>query len=197
MKTYELEGFVFESRETYETAKREYEMIQILMDKVDFSDEKAALKVYNKFVAEKTFVTVVGYGFLQELRKHLLENGIGTPESLSEIPIREKTRENRDIMPSRPQGESKYRRLYHSQKQINGKLKIALAAVIVLLIGFTAITAGTDYSVFTYFTNYKANMEEELIDKYEKWEEELQARENALEQADKAAIQGQAATQPQ
>lgn len=197
MKTYELDGFVFESRETYETAKREYEMIQVLMDKVDFSDGKAALKVYNKFVEEKTFMTVVGYGFLQELRKRLLENGVGTPESLIEIPIREKTRENRDIMPSRPQGESKYRRLYHSQKQINGKLKIALVAVIILLIGFTAITVGTDYSVFTYFTNYKANMEEELIDKYEKWEEELQARENALEQADKAANQGQAATQPQ
>ena len=39
-----------------------------------------------------------------------------------------------------------------------------------------------EYSIFTYFTNYKANMEEELIDKYEKWEERLQQKEDSLNQ---------------
>ena len=37
--------------------------------------------------------------------------------------------------------------------------------------GFVVINFRFEYSIFTYFTNYKANMEEELIDKYEKWEE--------------------------
>ena len=46
-------------------------------------------------------------------------------------------------------------------------------------------------SFFTYFTNYKANMEEELIDKYENWEEELKAREDALEQSQGGSYGGE------
>ena len=53
---------------------------------------------------------------------------------------------------------------------------------VILIIGFVFINFRFEYSIFTYFTNYKANMEEELIDKYEKWESDLQERENKLEQ---------------
>ena len=49
-------------------------------------------------------------------------------------------------------------------------------------IGFVFINFKFEYSIFTYFTNYKANMEEELIDKYEAWEEKLEEREKQLEQ---------------
>lgn len=178
--SYELGAFVFESRETYEAAKREWNMIQVLEEKVDFSDLKAGLKVYNKFVAEKTFVTIIGYSFLQNLRQHLIDNGVATAESLAEIPVKERKTVSGDTMPARPQGESKFKRLYEYEKQTKTKLKIALAAAIIMLIGFVVITVSTDYSVFTYFTNYKAKIEEELIDKYETWEEELKQREDAL-----------------
>lgn len=191
MKVYELEGFVFESRETYDAAKREYDMVLTLNEKVDFNDTKSALKVYNKFVTEKTFTTVIGYSFLLELRKYLLESGTVTPESLAEIPVREYKKQTTDTIPQRPKGESKYHRMYEEQKKLNAKMKIVVIAAIVLLIGFTAITVGTDYSVFTYFTNYKANMEEELIDKYENWEEELKAREDALEQSQGGSYGGE------
>lgn len=191
MKVYELEGFVFESRETYDAAKREYDMVLTLNEKVDFNDTKSALKVYNKFVTEKTFTTVIGYSFLLELRKYLLESGTVTSESLAEIPVREYKKQTGDTIPQRPKGESKYRRMYDEQKKLNAKLKIVVIAAVVLLLGFTAITVGTDYSVFTYFTNYKANMEEELIDKYESWEEELKAREDALEQSQGGSYGGE------
>ena len=58
--------------------------------------------------------------------------------------------------------------MYEGQQLLNKKLKIALFAAVVLLIGFVVINFRFEYSIFTYFTNYKANMEEELIDKYEK-----------------------------
>ena len=72
--------------------------------------------------------------------------------------------------------------LYEGQQLLNKKLKIALFAAVVLLIGFVVINFRFEYSIFTYFTNYKANMEEELIDKYEKWEERLQQKEDSLNQ---------------
>ena len=62
----------------------------------------------------------------------------------------------------------------------NKKLKIALVAALVLLAGFVIINFRFQYSIFTYFTNYKANMEEELIDKYENWQANLEQREQAL-----------------
>lgn len=74
------------------------------------------------------------------------------------------------------------KRLYEGQQLLNKKLKIALFAAVVLLIGFVVINFRFEYSIFTYFTNYKANMEEELIDKYEKWEERLQQKEDSLNQ---------------
>ena len=178
--SYELGAFVFESRETYDLAKKEWDVIAQLEEKADLSQPKVALKVYNKLVTEKTFTTIIGYSFLRDLRQYLLDNNVGTADSLAEIPIKEKKGATRDIMPTRPNAESRFKRLYDLEIQTNKKLKIALVAAVFMLLGFVIITMSTDYSVFTYFTNYKANMEEELIDKYEAWEEELEQRENAL-----------------
>ena len=49
-----------------------------------------------------------------------------------------------------------------------------------IIIAMIIITAKAKYSIFTYFTDYETKMENELIDKYEKWEDELEAREKAL-----------------
>ena len=178
--SYELDSYTFESRETYDVAKRELDIINMLRDKVDLTDPKSVLKVYNKFVSEKTFVTIVGYAFLNELRTVLIEAGVASEASLGAIPIRERKASTGDVMPTRPQGESKFKRMYEHQTLVNTKIKIALVAVIVLMIGLVGITMATDKSVFTYFTDYKSNMEEEIINKYEKWEEELQQREDAI-----------------
>ena len=178
----EIGSFQFESRETYDQAKKEYEMIQMLQDKVNLSEPKAALKVYNRFVAEHTFRTALGYSFLVELRQYIVDSGVVTDDGLLAIPVNEPQKRPLDTMPSRPNGESRFKRLYEHQKIISTRFKIALIAVCVLLIGIVGITMKTRYSVFTYFTNYKQNMEEQLINKYEKWQTDLESRENALKQ---------------
>lgn len=87
-----------------------------------------------------------------------------------------------DIIPERPSQEGKLQKLYEGQRILNKKLKIALAAAVIILVGFIVINFRFEYTIFTYFTNYKTNMENELIDKYEQWEEELETREKQLEQ---------------
>ena len=47
-----------------------------------------------------------------------------------------------------------------------------------------------EYSIFTFFTNYKANMEEELIDKYKDWENQLHKKQEQLEQQEGADQNG-------
>ena len=144
-----MDRYTFESRESYEKAVKEEELIQQLKKKADLKNNKTVLKLYNKLVAEKTFSTVIGYDFLEELRTQILKSG-------------------------------KYKKLYENEKLKNKKLKIALVAALVLLAGFVIINFRFQYSIFTYFTNYKANMEEELIDKYENWQANLEQREQAL-----------------
>ena len=88
-----------------------------------------------------------------------------------------------DYSPKRLRELSRFERLYEGQRLLNKKLKFVVVALVVLVIAFIVVDFKSEYSVFTYFTNYKAKMEEELIHKYEGWESELKAREDALEQS--------------
>ena len=183
METNEsIQNFVFESREVYDLAKKDEELIRQLAKKTDFSDAKTALKVYNKLVVDKIFNTVVGYSFLAELRKVILKSGLVEANMLEDIPVKEVQKAEQDTMPERPLHGDRYQRMYEGQKVLNKKLKIALTAVIIMLLGFAIINLRFEYSIFTYFTDYKANMEEELIDKYETWQSELEHREQQLQE---------------
>ncbi len=184
---YSINNFTFESREVYDRAKQEMEVIRQMQERADFHDARTALRIYNKAVAEKSFSTIVGYCFLQELREIVVEAGIAEADMLADIPVKEFIKYEVDTIVPRGTQEGRYRRLYEGQKLLNRKFKVALAALVILLAGFVVINFRFEYSIFTYFTNYKANMEEELIDKYEKWQSELESRENALEQKEEAA----------
>lgn len=175
-----IQSFNFESREAYDRAGKELEFIQKIMESADVSEPKTALKVYNKAVSDKLFDTVIGYNFLCELRKIIIDSGLATERTLLGIPVKEIKKQQKDTMPERPAHEGRFQRLYEGQRLLNKKMKIVLAALIILLIGFVAVNFRLEYSIFTYFTDYKSNMEEEIIDKYEKWEEELANREKAL-----------------
>lgn len=181
-ETYSLNSFTFESRESYEQAKKETEIIEQLKENTDLSNARTALKVYNKSISEKVFHTVAGYYFLLELRRSILESGLVTERALAQIPIQEPLRTRNDVIPHRPSQEGKFHKLYEGQRLLNKKLKIALAAAVLILAGFVIINFRFEYTIFTYFTNYKDKMENELIDKYEHWEEELETRERQLEQ---------------
>lgn len=181
-ETYSADQFSFESRETYEQAKKEVEVIRQLVEKTDLSDARKSLKLYNKCITDKVFQTVAGYQFLLELRRSILESSLVSERALAPIPVAEPERRKTDIISGASSQEKRYERLYEGQKLLNKKLKIGLIAVVIAVIGFVAINFRLEYSVFTYFTNYKANMEEELVDKYQKWQEDLEAREKKLQQ---------------
>lgn len=182
-----FENFIFERRAAYEKARVEDEMIRQIRDRMDVSNAKTALKVYNKLVEEKRLVTVVGYQFLEELRTAITSGGIADEESLADIPVPEEYAE--EIQRSEDEGrerrpifEKQYKKLFEGQLLLNKKLKITVAALIVLIAGFVFINFRFDYSIFTFFTNYKAKMEDELVDKYEDWENDLNEREQKLKQ---------------
>lgn len=184
-----IQNFQFESRQEYDQAKREAELIAKLRQEMDVSEPHNALKLYNRAVSEKRFSTVVGYQFLMELRETIIASELAAASALNDIPVRAGQRKRTDVMPERPGNDGKFQKLYEQQKRTGKKLKITVAALVILLAGFVFINFRFEYSIFTYFTNYKANMEEELIDKYEHWQSELEEREKQLEKQEPTATE--------
>lgn len=181
--SYTVNSFKFENKEEYERAVREEQVVSTLRQKFNRSDVKTVWKIYVKSVEENVFTTAVGYEFLLELRQIVVESGKIPKNKIPAIPVRSAAGAGDTPSAVKSVGASdsgRYKRLYEGQRLLNKRLKIVLFAVFVTVAALLIIDFKSEYSVFTYFTDYKAKMEEELINKYEQWEKELTARENAL-----------------
>ena len=178
--------YQFDNKDVYEQAVMEEKVIQAMRSKFNLMDGKVAGKVYVKAVEEHVFTTVVGYAFLNELRNTAVIRGKLPPERLPVIPVKGGQSEV-VVQDSRPPGGmpsdgNRFKRMYEGQRLINKKLKVIVFALIVIVAAIVVIDVKSEYSIFTYFTDYQAKMEEELINKYENWETELKEREAALGQ---------------
>lgn len=182
---FRVDHFQFEDRDAYERAAKEKKIVQAMRGKFRFSDVEVAKKVYVKAVEEQVFSTAVGYEFLIELRKSILASGKVPQKELPAIPVHGSGGENAAAPPAANTengSTQRYKRLYEGQKILNKRMKFVLFVAVLIVVAFVVIDVNSEYSVFTYFTDYKAKMEEELINKYEGWEKELKAREDALNQ---------------
>lgn len=188
---YMVDGFCFQNKSVYDRAVKEHTVITSMRKKYNFSEGKTAWMVYQKAVKEEVFTTVVGYSFLKELQETIGASGIMKGKSIAEIPVKLEASaagtEETGAAGGKVTGSAgwkenpgRYKMLYEGQCLLNRRLKFIVFALIVLVAALVIIDAKSEYSVFTYFTDYKTQMEEELINKYEKWESELKAREDAL-----------------
>lgn len=80
----------------------------------------------------------------------------------------------------------KYKLAYENERAGRIIRNMAIVFLIVIIGIMTFITYNSKYSVFTYFTDYKTNMENELVDKYQDWKNQLEAKEKELNEREKA-----------
>lgn len=169
-------GFCFMDAKEFKEAKREAESIEYIKANTDLNDRNKALKLYHKLVDRKTFKSIIGYVFLKELQNKILQDGIVTPDNLPNIIVEknakipkayantlemEKVERHKEILEN-------YRIRHRNARIINFFL-------VVIIIAMIAISLFRDRTVFVEFEN-------QVIDKYASWEEELQERENALKE---------------
>ena len=184
-----LDGFKFSSKKEFERAMKEKETIEYIVANTNMSDMKAVLKVYNKAIDKKSFQTVIGLEFVNNMRKRLIASGTVMEKNLAYVPVESKNAVIHKV-PAMSKDEAvrnaeKYKKAYEAA--ITGKKikNMAIAFLVVLLAALVIITVKSKYLVFTYFTDYKSNIENEIIDKYEKWEQTLEDRQKALEKEEK------------
>lgn len=179
--SYVIDGYIFQSRKDFEQANRERETISYLSAHADMSDMKAVYKIYKTASEKQSFQTVFGLKYMEELRTILLDSGIVTEDVLDPIPVARTA--PAELQPQAGDREAREYQLAYEKAKAGSLIKNFLIGVlVVVIVGMLVITYSNQYSVFTYFTDYKDKMREELLNEYQEWEEEIKEREEAVEQ---------------
>ena len=69
---YEVEGFLFETKEEAELARKEADAIRYLKKMNNMKNPKVMYQVYEKMISQKLFVTPIGREYLKNLQRQLL-----------------------------------------------------------------------------------------------------------------------------
>lgn len=172
----QVNGFIFSTNEDFSRAKEEQEVIDHFKTKVDLSNPNDALKLYNRFIEKNTFLTPVGYLFLRELQESILKTGIIKPEEIQKINYISQNLNTKgeikelDLLPL-----NKYKEMVQNLKIKLRNSRIINMFFLVIVIAMIIIAIYSDKTVFTNFEN-------EVIDRYAGWEEELKLKEKELEE---------------
>lgn len=190
-RTVEIDGFLFSDPAEIAQAKKELEGIRYLRTKLDRENPEQVLLVYNQAVDQQLFTTPVGYFFLKELQDFLITIPFIKDDDIHRIKISERmteafeksraktAKEEKKTAVKRYEDEKRLREKSIQARNVDYKGRFFAAVFLVCLlaavvIGMFAVTAVSEDNVTIL------NYENALIDKYEAWEEELNAREEAL-----------------
>lgn len=191
---YQIDQYSFVSREEYERALKEKETIAYLQANTGSDDAKALLKIYNRSVEKESFRTIIGIEYLSSLRKRLSMSGVVTEEALAPVPVPgvvAKGKQGDGMNQSQLERQvSRYKAAYESARSGRIIKNMTIFILIMVIVAILLITYQSRYSVFTYFTNYKEKMREELIDEYTDWETQLEQKEQELNDRE-SALQNQ------
>ena len=169
---FTFQGHTFDEEKQVILAKKEAEAIEYLRSKTDFNNVNQLMKLYNRILDKNMMETVIGIEFLNEIRSQLLRSGMFTEEQIRPLPLLPEARK----MKKRADDQKRSRErilLEHAEKQ-NRILKIVCFFLSILVIAMFAVTLIGERSPLAI------RYEEQILDKYASWAEELTQREKAL-----------------
>ncbi len=199
-KKYVLDGYSFPTATEYERAKKEKETIAYLTANTDMSNMKEVYKVYKLAIEKKSFQTVFGLSYMQELRTRLVGSGIVSADVIEPVPVSrsfEVIRRSGDkrVESGKDAGKmssaavekevKKYQEAYQKAKAGSVIKNFLIVVLVVVVGGMLYITSKYQYSFLTYFTNYEEKIREEIVNEYEEWETQLEEREKELNEQQK------------
>lgn len=172
---YRLAGYVFIDEYDYKEAKKEEESVEYIKANADLNDLNKTIKLYNKLSERQTFRTVIGMNFLKELREKILKEEIIDEDSLPCIRVEKSGQSKSYSGTMMRETESKNKEIIKSLRNklrnvwiINAFLTLIIAAMILI-------------ALFAKNRSY-SDIENEILDKYAAWAEELDARQKELDQ---------------
>ena len=171
-KKFTFQGHTFDDEKQLIAARKEAEAIEYLRSKTDFGNMNNLRKLYDRILDRNMMETVVGIAFLKEIRETLVGSGMFTEEQIRPIPLLpevKKLKKRKEI-----QKRSREMTLLERSEQKNTRLKIICFFLIILVIGMFVITlTGTR-------SPWALRYEEQILNKYSAWAEEIRAKEDYL-----------------
>ena len=182
---YRIAGYRFTDARDYKEAKRESETVEYIRANTDLTDRNKTLKLYHKLVERKTLKTIIGYSFLCELREKIISEGMVSSDNLPDIPIQREEKQIKvyDNVLEHEQEERHLQLIEDYRIKLRNSRIISIFLTVIIL-AMIAITVFSDRSMYSIYEN-------KVIDKYEAWQTELDAREAALDQKEAALSGGQ------
>ena len=166
-----VDGFCFTSKEEADIARLELEKIEMLKQRMDYSNAPFVLSVYNRAIMNRTFRTPVGYQYLSSLREWMLNQGVSESE-MSAIPLMAyfgtvKSPAEKIKSTSAPKKKTK-------QNSISLVGSVLLNIILILLVGVMFLIALNSDN--PNIINYKT----QIINEYADWEQDLKDKEDEL-----------------
>lgn len=180
---FQFNGYVFSRSEDCDKAKKEQEAIDYIRANTDLSNAVLVLKIYDRLLSKSTFKTIVGYEFLWELKEILKKDTSIKDDQIKSIPIKAQSLAKTEVKEEKtvvePIQDDKLLKMYEKEKTSKIRLRVMVVFLFCIIMGMLAVVRFTPYSVFTDY-------EEKIINQYEKWQEELDAREAELNKRETA-----------
>lgn len=168
LSEFVIDGYLLADKNQIEDARREREGVEYVRSRLDMNNPFSVLKIYNKIIDQNMFKSQIGVSFLRELQDYLYSCTSINPDDVRPIPVTPPPKP-RIIKEDLAEGERS--RLKKKQWWLIAAI-VALSVAIVIMF---VITATADHPTIL-------NYENEIIDKYSEWEEDLKAREEALKE---------------
>ncbi len=175
--SYIVGGYEFVSENDAQKAAMDQSKIKLLTNRINASRPADIKAVYEKAIENKIFKTPIGWEYLMELRRKLLELGY-EEEDLIPIPLnismtRHSAMENLTVKQRIIREEE--RKAPEFKFIFSVVLDIVLAILVVVMF-FIAATSDSDNIL-----NYKRN----VTNRYSGWEQDLTEREKVVREAEK------------
>ncbi|MCR5153501.1 MAG: hypothetical protein K6B75_01515 [Lachnospiraceae bacterium] len=168
-KITEFSGHTFEDEESLEEAKKEAEAIEYLKAKTDLTNPEVMLRLYIRLLDRETLKTPVGMDFLVELRGKIIESGVISDELLKPVPTYKG--ETKKLIKNKKQ------RAEDEVKKLRGL--VSVLGIVCAFLGFMVI--GMFVMALTGYTSPARRVyEEQILDKYASWAEDLNSKEVEL-----------------
>lgn len=186
-----VNGFSFENEAEAQQAAKEAEGVKYIREQADMDDPEVVCQIYNKMIQQDLFETAVGFSYLKTLQEYLMTVPYLREEDILPIPVQHPALEanirrsvrsiakdngNEKKGPGTKERERAAEGRYKQKFQIMGAI---CAVLTVCIIGMFIISATSNNMTIL-------NYENELINKYEAWEDELNEREAILKEKEQA-----------
>lgn len=183
-KIYLVGGIAFTDMKQAKLAQIEQKRIEILDEKLNYNDIEAVANVYKKARDNRTFQTPVGITYMLRLYDWLIKNKYEGVDKMyvimdqaserAEVDDLEKglLSERDELWKSRL--DAKNKKLNETAMKLRTSVFVNIVLVVLVIVLFIISQTGNNPTILNYKTK--------IINQYSVWEQELQEREQAVEE---------------